>query len=132
MTSDYTQFICEYCRMPTTINAKANVAHQTTILAKSFGPDLATFTMMILCPNPDCEKVTLRIALHKADYSSGEWQPGEQLNSWQLLPAPEGRDYPDYVPLAIREDYREACPHQRPQPKGLGHSVQTGAPRDDP
>ena len=75
----------------------------------------------ILCPNPECAKATIIVALHKA-YSEGfanfTTKKGEEpIKVWRLTPASTAKVFPEYVPKAIRDDYTEACAIKDASPK---------------
>lgn len=66
----------------------------------------------ILCANQACKKIALDVALAKYGFISG--QGVTDLNQaplayFQLLPESAAKPQPDYIPLPLREDYREAC-----------------------
>jgi hypothetical protein len=64
-----------------------------------------------VCPNPECRKATLDVVLRNFNYSQpGVKTPtGDPIKAWRLIPAGSARPFPEYVPLAIRQDYAEAC-----------------------
>ncbi len=51
----------------------------------------------ILCSNGSCNKITV-VAYNK-----------EQKKQWDLIPENVYKQYPDYIPQQIRDDYQEAC-----------------------
>lgn len=65
----------------------------------------------VVCPNPKCKKFTLRIGLFQCGYNKqeAEWQPGETIRTWDLVPSSRAKAFPDYVPKPILDDYNEAC-----------------------
>jgi hypothetical protein len=65
----------------------------------------------IACPNPECKKTTLTILYGPAIVEGGNlksWRERE-AKTRRLLPPTYARPIPEYVPLAIRQDYEEAC-----------------------
>ncbi|WP_284332020.1 DUF4145 domain-containing protein [Dyella flagellata] len=69
-------------------------------------------TSYAVCPNPNCRKFTLTADLFETEPSSsphGGEKYLKKLNAWSLVPSAAMKSFPDYVPEAIREDYREAC-----------------------
>lgn len=72
----------------------------------------------IVCPNPQCRKYTLSCRLfessHKAGY--GE-QIGKEVQLWNLIPSSNAKVFPDYIPLQILADYKEACLIKNLSPK---------------
>lgn len=74
----------------------------------------------VVCPNPECKEFTLDVSLLEAKIlSSGSLSADEDkpLNSWQLVPESKAKVFPDYIPEAIMQDYREACLVQYLSPK---------------
>lgn len=81
----------------------------------------------IFCPNANCGEYTLELSLDglrplaeglesRAIMSPGGHRRVERVNqswgrikSWMLRPDSKARPFPDYIPKAILEDYREAC-----------------------
>lgn len=73
----------------------------------------------VVCPNPDCKKYTLKISLRA-------YTPATQVSrrtfsaphfQMRLVPFGAARTLPDYVPVAIRNDYVEACSIRELSPK---------------
>lgn len=48
---------------------------------------------------------------------NNSYTTGELINSWDLLPDSMAKPQPDYIPLAIRNDYYEACRIRNLSPK---------------
>ena len=111
-------WICPFCERPTTITGErySSAVHSFNI-ENSEG--LRSFHIaFIVCPNPSCRKFTLDVKLFEdvnnnyqdttgIRYSRQE--PSRLLRSWRLVPFGKAKEYPDYIPKAILEDYREAC-----------------------
>ena len=74
----------------------------------------------IICPNKDCQKLSLSIKLkihHSTElkkhhsrelrtYNSSSWR---MFKRFDLLPRSKAKSFPDYIPKTIRKDYEEAC-----------------------
>jgi hypothetical protein len=41
--------------------------------------------------------------------TANNWALDELENEWKLLPESRAKEFPDYVPAAILDDYRQAC-----------------------
>ena len=102
---------CGYCGKATTIS-EINYSEQATgVMAKlsKHGP-VALKANSISCPNPDCLELTLLVELYTCAHNEfAGWQLKELIQSFHLLPASSEKPQPDYIPLAIRNDYYEAC-----------------------
>jgi hypothetical protein len=75
------------------------------------------------CANPDCRELSLSIWVAGGKFrhngtSFPEFLQTSQLMSRTLLPRSSARQWPDYIPAAIREDYQEACLILNDSPKG--------------
>jgi hypothetical protein len=103
-------FVCPYCNRPTTI--QANDYDRTFFAVDPSGKDTGKVgytAESIICPNPECKKTTATIRQFNIVLNStGSWVLQKQLRRWNLMPRSQARQYPDYVPQAIREDYEEA------------------------
>lgn len=76
----------------------------------------AVKTTWIICENDECKRASLIASLHTY-HKSPDFYPrsiglnvsySEPLKSWQLLPTSKAKQFPDYIPLPIRQDYEEA------------------------
>ena len=102
---------CPFCNRDTTITPDNLLESVTDCrLRGSDGRKRFMFTF-ILCPNKECQKLTLTAALQKLEYNpnKGEYEPKDLEHFWSLVPASRAIAFPNYVPPAIREDYIEAC-----------------------
>src|ERR1035438_3872617 len=107
MAYDWT---CPYCSRNATLTAE-NMHFDHSSLTKSnvYGICRLDITFLV-CPNPNCKKVTLTATLEKGHYEGGStWKCAEQIHSWDLLPRSKAQTFPNYVPKVILEDYDEAC-----------------------
>lgn len=72
----------------------------------------------IVCPNPECRKFTLTVDLFASkrvtDYQE---ERTKHIARWNLIPSGFGKNFPEYIPEAIRADYREACAIKALSPK---------------
>jgi len=109
MDNDYS-WTCPYCRQVATIISD-NVSEEThDFNLKNKLGRLGLKTSVIVCPNSKCREFTIKAVLHKL--SSTQYQHsvvGAALLNWNLKPQSSAKPFPDYIPLAIRQDYEEAC-----------------------
>jgi hypothetical protein len=64
----------------------------------------------IRCLNLGCQKLNLSAWLADQKFVNGLGdRPGKKLQSWDLLPESISIVQPEFIPLALREDYYEAC-----------------------
>lgn len=91
---------CPYCNQNATItnSNESNSVHSFN-LNNLYG-NLRLFTEVIVCPNESCKNFTI-----KADLYSNH----QSILQWQLKPNSSAKQYPDYIPKVILDDYNEAC-----------------------
>jgi hypothetical protein len=108
---------CPFCARDTTITSNdiANGAHSMTI-ENSVGT-CRLHSHFVVCPNPKCKKYTLQLTLRKYQAVGNEWKSTDVIQQWDLIPASDAKVFPDYVPVAIRDDYAEACAIKNLSPK---------------
>lgn len=67
-------------------------------------------TNAIFCPNNNCRKITLEVAIFKNSQGpDGSSYKDKQLSHWKLIPHSKAKPFPEYIPKVIRDDYTEAC-----------------------
>ena len=109
------QWTCPYCNRPCTVDRNdVRVIETWEQINKKYG-NYHSETMIIVCPNPECEQLTISLTLSKYDRTHDRKR--EQLHHWNLLPESLAKPFPDYIPLQILQDYREACLIQDKSPK---------------
>ncbi len=108
---------CPFCGRDTTVTQHdvSNASHSMTV-DNSVGT-CQLRSHFVVCPNPKCKKYTLSLFLHKYAIIGQEWRATDVLAEWSLIPVSDAKVFPDYVPLAIRDDYREACAIKKLSPK---------------
>jgi hypothetical protein len=105
---------CPHCRHKVTITANRHSgARHDCPLAGAEGPQ-GLYSIFVTCPNPECEKKTIVATLYPIEERKVDgvrrWVTcGAPIQTWHLVPDSTARLWPDFVPQAIREDYKEAC-----------------------
>ncbi len=101
---------CPFCTRDTTIrdsdreSAIDYVPHVT-----NEKESYAALTVFIRCPNPRCKRFALYVFLYSVTRTGPSSRTiNEQVTNWQLIPASEAKQFPEYVPEAILRDYEEA------------------------
>ncbi len=106
-------FKCPYCNQHTTITNPNKYTKWEQILVEiSEKGQVGLSIYAITCPNIDCRKLYLKVSLtNVANNQATRWQngPTKELQTWQLLPESSAKVLPDYIPVAVKEDYYEAC-----------------------
>ncbi|MEN5216348.1 DUF4145 domain-containing protein [Pseudomonas pudica] len=102
---------CPYCNHAATItgNNQSYSVHKFND-GNYTGADLGVSVKTVVCPNAECKQVVLTVTLGKTRWANGHTHmDGVAMERWSLLPASSAIPFPQYVPLAIRQDYEEAC-----------------------
>ncbi len=110
---------CPFCDRAATINDScfSSNSHQFSHTNK-LGLMILT-TQVTVCPNPSCREYAIEAATFKAKHirNVGTRPDGDSLESWKIRPNSGARQFPDYIPSPILEDYSEACLIQDLSPK---------------
>jgi hypothetical protein len=82
------------------------------------GMHILTSTFRV-CPNPRCKRFSLVVTLSKGVFAPavGRVIPITEPQTWNLVPPSNAKAFPAYVPMAVREDYEEACLIKGASPK---------------
>jgi hypothetical protein len=101
-------FYCQYCQSYAAIENVQRTFGESVLKLDNADGGRALGVYWVVCPNPECRKVTLTATLHPLNYGGGaEWLV--KLKQFRLIPESSAKPIPDYVPEAIRQDYTEAC-----------------------
>lgn len=118
----HTDFLWEYpvCHKGATVTY-ANRHHGITMrrLTSSGEEVPGAVSVFITCPNSECQRFSLYVVCfdkvtwsHSSRASSRSYTVSHDasvVGSWRLVPAlEEAKEFPDYVPEPIRQDYTEA------------------------
>ena len=108
---------CPHCERAVTISyERSSVAYHTLNIENAEGRRLLV-TRYLVCPNPDCKRFTLTADLCESARRNGHEEPGSVVQRWDLVPDSRAKNFPDYIPQAVLDDYREACLIQNLSPK---------------
>ena len=105
-------FECPHCGRAQTVTAKeessGDIFFETSDTA--FGK-IGIWAGSVCCANPECRKPTVFVSVKNWSYSSHGrvWLEGAELVSKRLIPESSARPQPECIPLALRNDYIEAC-----------------------
>jgi hypothetical protein len=110
---------CPHCERAVTITDERRSSGTHTLKIANADGCRTLGSSFYVCPNPECQKFTLEVTLYESEWESA-WNRPRIINavqSWALMPASSGRNFPDFIPEAIRADYREACAIKALSPK---------------
>lgn len=109
------RWTCPYCNHKCTIGDK-NFDYQTHSfgLSNKYKNKLGLKSIVIVCPNAECEEITINSYLYKSTNYSGYpyTEPdntNDYIHKWTLLPHSHAKPFPSYIPEPILNDYNEAC-----------------------
>jgi hypothetical protein len=68
-----------------------------------------------VCPNPDCKKFTFAVKVFSFDRATNTVK--DLIADARLIPPSFAKVLPDYIPVAIKQDYEEACAIRDLSPK---------------
>jgi hypothetical protein len=108
MATNYS-WTCPYCQQIATITDE-NISSDFHV----FNNDnkigqLGILTYVTTCPNGKCKEFTISADLYKAEFVSSWQAKGQSITHWELKPQSAAKPFPEYIPVAIRQDYEEAC-----------------------
>ena len=108
-----TNWVCPYCRHAQVVQSSNRSDSSIGIKIENLDTGRVGFRVTgIGCANKDCRKLTLAVALQGAkfgDFDRFEALTKTVINRWQLLPESSAQPQPPYIPVALVEDYSEAC-----------------------
>ena len=104
---------CPYCRHAQSV-ADARYSH---VFNKIFVDNYREGTVglgyeAIVCSNEDCKQLTFSMYIGRGSYNQGHnftRSSDKLIFNRNILPEGESKPQPDYIPIGLREDYREAC-----------------------
>ena len=100
---------CPHCERAVTITDDRMSIDRHSLTIENAEGLRAFLSQFIVCPNPDCRRVTLTATLREAVWLSGNLKSGKPIQHWDLVPDSRAKNFPPYIPKAILGDYREAC-----------------------
>lgn len=103
---------CPYCGNSQTVTDANWFSSREKILnpPAEFGP-VAYHVESITCLNRECGRMTFGASLHKREDNpyNNSYSISEVVQTWALLPESSAEPQPEFIPVAIRDDYYQAC-----------------------
>lgn len=100
---------CPFCNHHATIGGENESKSSHAFDCKNKYGDQLLFTHVIVCPNESCREVTACTTWHDRKWKGQGWDTQSAKSKWTLIPQANVKVFPNYIPKAILEDYREAC-----------------------
>ena len=94
---------CPYCQTKTTVNRDNFSKGEDSMTIDNVEGNRLLRNEWIVCPNEECKKITLDVILYEYEWN-GQWNKGEVVDHWRLLPGSYAKAFPDYIPKALRTD----------------------------
>ena len=101
---------CPSCGLITQLTADRVQGAVFALPAAPDTPGRALRIMTITCPNHLCGQLEVTATMHALakDTSGGQSPVDPPLRRWEMLPGPQGKELPDYVPEIVAREYAEA------------------------
>ncbi len=100
---------CPFCnRDQTVIDEGRQISFADLTIDNADGPRRLVIKFVV-CPDPQCRKFSLSVSLHGLETSGNRSYTGKLLKTWGLIPPSRARTFPVDLPLAVLENYQEAC-----------------------
>src|SRR5574341_199014 len=97
---------CPVCNRNTTISWEKFVVNSAHLVIHQL-PDEKLYLKIhcIPCGHPRCTGVMLQVVQYEC---LSDYEPGREIERWQLIPPGRMMVMPDFVPTAIANDYEQA------------------------
>lgn len=103
---------CPYCeRSQTVTGANFHTDYQWLPIGPTADGLMTIDYKAIRCANPACLKMTISVSIQSAARIpvTGGVTFGKPVFQKQIMPDSSARNFPDYIPKPLLDDYREAC-----------------------
>jgi hypothetical protein len=108
---------CPFCDRDTVLTDQLITTEEEVFVIKNKHGNQKTKLQFLACPNVECQEFTLKLFVGKATIASHNWVFVGTPKAYSIIPSSFAKSFPDYVPLAVRHDYQEACAIQALSPK---------------
>lgn len=108
-------WLCPFCNHLSTkesVSTESSTHDINKTIEGTSNVEITSYT----CPNPDCKEVQV-IATYYRRYYEAPYYKYDLIETWTLRPQGSVKIFPEYVPIAILSDYKEACLIQELSPK---------------
>lgn len=112
-------WVCPHCQHATTINDLNRTSDKVDLRKWNRSGYKSLFVKFIVCPNPNCNEYSLFVELWNTtiDSKTDKTKFTRMLKRLQIVPNSKAKTFPDYIPVALREDYTEAMTILEDSPK---------------
>ena len=108
--SDAINWICPHCNMPqTSISENRHFEFNGIYVGKNKLGNCGLHVAAYACVNPRCGELKITATLQTYEGSDRKPHSITTIDKYQLRPKGTAKPQPDFIPIAIRQDYEEAC-----------------------
>ncbi|MBC3230741.1 DUF4145 domain-containing protein [Serratia fonticola] len=100
---------CPFCGQIATPNAIIAASDRLLFKQDTKYGKVQLRTSIALCPNEECKEIMVQASLSEIELQNIGWAEKKELERWKLRPQAAVKVFPDYVPKAIINDYKEAA-----------------------
>lgn len=100
---------CPFCGQIATSSAIETVSSGYHTLKDTKYGHVSLSSFLVLCPNDNCKEVVVVASLEEVEISSHRWESVQKIEEWRLRPTASVKTFPDFIPKAILDDYKEAA-----------------------
>ncbi|MFN5608716.1 MAG: DUF4145 domain-containing protein [Holosporales bacterium] len=106
-----TSWQCPYCNQHATITDYDNTRYKNSLHADTKYGRIGFRLFSRRCPNQACKEFDLKVTVNSivVDTFGNYIYTEEAIMQFDLRPDSIAKPQPDYIPIAIRQDYEEAC-----------------------
>lgn len=104
-------YTCPYCEHKMFItNSNQSHGEVGCDISSKYGARVVVFTQITVCPNIDCRELIISSILSSAIYNIVHKKYNyTKIENWDLRPQGKYKNFPEYIPKPILDDYKEAC-----------------------
>ena len=109
---------CPFCDRDTVLTDLLMKVEQNIFTVPNKYGHQMTNLQFLACPNPSCREFSLKLVTGNCKVGAGNaWQYSETPKVYPIIPSSSAKPFPEYIPIAIRQDYQEACAIKTLSPK---------------
>jgi len=101
---------CPHCNRPqTSISENRYLSFQGLYVGKNVLGQCGLLFKATACVNQECGELSITASLQTYEGNSSNPISKKTIDTFQLRPKGSAKPQPNFIPLAIRQDYQEAC-----------------------
>jgi hypothetical protein len=117
------RWVCPFCNFAQIVAAENKQENDISLNLVGGVPSQSRYvTDAYACANPQCRRISLSMRVFGFVGDNNSLRQRNYL-TLQVLPRSTGKPQPEYIPLALREDYEQACAIRDLSPKAAATLV---------